>query len=63
MENWHLFLYYYRYFDKSFAEMFLEKSSTNYMNFVQIIDLIGCHGNQYVKFSKKNIQKSSSQKS
>ena len=33
------------------------------MNFVQIFDLIGCHGNLNIKFSKKNIKKSSSQKS
>ena len=36
--NWHLFLCYCRYFDKSFTEMFLEKSSINRMNFVQITD-------------------------
>ena len=36
--NWHLFLCYCRYFDKSFTEMFLESSSTNHMNFVQIVD-------------------------
>ena len=33
-----LFLSHYSYFDESFAEMFLEKSSTKYMNFVQITE-------------------------
>ena len=36
--NWHLFLCYCRYFDKSFSEMFLENSFTNHVNFVQITD-------------------------
>ena len=36
--NWHLFLCYCRYFDKSFTEIFLELSCTNHMNFLQIAD-------------------------
>ena len=51
--NWHLFLCYCRYFDKSFTEMFLEWSSTDHMNFVQNTDLIGGHGNQKAKFSRE----------
>ena len=38
---------------KSFTEMFLEKSFTNHMNFVQSLILIGCHGNRKAKFFKK----------
>ena len=36
--NWHLFLCYCRYFEKSFIEMFLELSFTSHMNFVKNAD-------------------------
>ena len=52
-ENWHLLLSHCRFFDKTFTEMFLEWSSTNHMNFVQLLNLIGCHGNWNAKFAKK----------
>ena len=35
-ENWNLLLSHCRYFDRNFTELFLEWSSTSYMNFVQI---------------------------
>ena len=42
-ENWHLLLSHCRDFHERFSEMFVEWSSTN---------VIGCHGNQKVKFPK-----------
>ena len=63
-QNWHLFLCYCRYFDKGFSEMFLEKSSTNHMNFVQItvlsksLILIGGRGNRKAKFLREKKIKS-----
>ena len=39
-ENWHLLLSHCRYFDKSFAEMFLEKSSTKPINCVHTAEFI-----------------------
>ena len=36
--------------------MFLESSSTNIINFVQVVDLIGCHGSRNVLFYTMPLQ-------
>ena len=60
IESMPLFLSHCGYFVKSFTEMFLQKSSTTYINFVQLLNLIGCHGNKSAKL-RKNILKASPQ--
>ena len=58
VEIGHLFLCYFRYFDKRFTEMFLEKSSTNRMKFVQITDFDWWPWLKEKRLKeKKNIQK------
>ena len=51
-ENWHLLLSHCRYFDKTFIEMFLERSSTKHSFLLQPLNLIGYHGNPKAKFAK-----------
>ena len=56
--NWHLFLCYYRCFDKSLLECFWRSPLPTIWILSKSLILIGGHGNQKAKFSK-NIQKSS----
>ena len=52
-ENWHLLLSQYRYFDRSFKEMFLVQSSTKHHFSPKHLNLIGCHGNRKIKSYEK----------
>ena len=61
--NWHLFLCYCKYFDKVLQKCSCSSPLPAIWILSKLLILIGCHANRKAKFSKKNIQKSSSQKS
>ena len=55
IEKCHLLSSHCRYFNKTFIEMFLEKSSISYVCFGSRLIFIGCNGNQNAKKINKKI--------
>ena len=60
-ENWHLLPFHCRYFNKILQNCSLFSPLPNISFESKHLNLIGCHGNQEVKFMK-NIKKSHPQK-
>ena len=53
IENWHLLRSHCRYFDKTFIEMSLKKSSFSHVCFGPLLILMICNGNQTAKTEKR----------